>query len=84
MLYSTPLSTALTAAPARNRVHRSRPWRALFGIPLLAALVSCNDRGYDHGFCYDCGVMPNEVSLGVVTGNFNSSGFASVVALSSI
>jgi hypothetical protein len=83
MSNSTDLSTPLTAAPARNRVHRLRPWTALFGIALLPALVSCND-GYDHGYCYDCGVMPTEVSLGVVTGNFNAGGFASVVALSSL
>jgi FG-GAP-like repeat len=83
MSYSTHLSTALTATPARNWVHRLRPWRALFGIVLLPALVSCNDGGYDN-FCFECGVMPTEVSLGVVTGNFNGSGFASIVALSAL
>jgi hypothetical protein len=83
MSYSTPLSTAPTAAPVRNRVHGLRPWRALFGIVLLPTLVSCNDGGYDN-YCFECGVMPTEVSLGVVTGNFNGSGFASVVALSAL
>jgi hypothetical protein len=88
MSYSTHLSTTPTtpttptAAPARNWLHRLRPWRALFGIALLPALVSCNDGGY--GYCFDCGVTPTEVSLGVVTGNFNASGFAGVVALSAL
>jgi hypothetical protein len=79
MSYSTHLSTA---AIARNWIHRLRPWRALFGIALLPALVSCNDDGYD--YCYSCGVTPTEVSRGVATGNFNGSGFASVVALSAL
>jgi len=82
MSYSTHLSTALTAANARHWVHRLRPWRALFGIALLPALVSCNDGGYD--YCYSCGVTPTEVSLGVVTGDFNANGFVSVVALSAL
>jgi hypothetical protein len=86
MSYSTHLSTSLTAAPGpakRNLAHRLRPWRALFGLAFLPALVSCNDGGYGD-YCYYCNVTPTEVSLGVVTGNFNSSGFASVVATSSL
>jgi hypothetical protein len=60
-----------------------RRWRALFGIALLPALASCNDGGYDD-HCFNCGVTPSEVSLGVIAGNFNANGFPSIVALSSI
>jgi hypothetical protein len=82
MRYSTHTSTALIAPAAAKRplVHGWRPWRVLFGLAILPALASCND-SYDNGCCV---VIPTEVSLGVVTGNFNANGFASVVALSAI
>jgi trimeric autotransporter adhesin len=86
MSYSTHRSTDLTAAPAlatgRTLAHRLHPWRALFGIAFLPVLASCGG-GYGNN-CYDCGVTPIEFSQGVVTGDFNATGFASVVALSAI
>lgn len=86
MKYSIHPSTAPTDGRAwateRTSTHSLRPWRALFGIALLSALASCDD-GYGN-ICYNCGVMPAEISQGVVTGNFNSNGFAGVVALSAI
>src|SRR5271157_3506044 len=86
MSYSTHPSTALTAARAaatERLLARAHPWRVLFGLALLATLASC-DNGYNYYNCYNCGVTPTEISLGVVTGNFNGNGFASVVALSAI
>jgi hypothetical protein len=83
MRYLPHTSTALSAsgsAAKRPWVLGFRPWRVLFGLAILPALASCND-GYDNGCCV---VIPTEVSLGVVTGNFNANGFASVVALSAI
>ena len=86
MRYSIHPSTASTnkRAPATKRlfVHGLRSWRALFGLAILPVLASCND-GSDNG-CYSCGAIPAEVSLGVVTGNFNANGLTSVVALSAI
>jgi hypothetical protein len=86
MGYSTDSSTASTdaRAPATKRpvVHGLRSWRALLGLVILPALASCNDGYDDH--CYSCGAIPTEVSLGVVTGNFNANGSTSVVALSAI
>jgi hypothetical protein len=60
--------------------HDLRPWRALFGIALLSTLASC-DNSYDNNCC---AYIPTEISLGVVAGNFNANGLASVVALSAI
>jgi hypothetical protein len=54
----------------------------LLGLAIVPVLASCND-GYDSN-CYSCGAIPAEISLGVVTGNFNANGFTSVVALSAI
>jgi hypothetical protein len=86
MSYSTHFSTSLTAQPVlatgRTLSRRWHPWRALLGIAFLPLLASCND-GYDNG-CYNCGVTPIEISLGVVAGHFNATGFASVVAASGI
>jgi hypothetical protein len=86
MRYSTHPSTAMTGAPAsatkRPLAHGFRPWRMLFGLAIVPVLASCND-GYDNN-CYNCGVIPTEISLGVVAGNFNANGFTSVVALSAI
>ena len=59
---------------------RSRPWQALAGLALLPVLASCDD---GNNYCYNCGIAPFEVSQGVVAGNFNGSGFASIVALNS-
>jgi hypothetical protein len=59
---------------------RSRPWQALAGLALLPVLASCDN---DNSYCYNCGITPFEVSQGVVAGNFNGSGFASIVALNS-
>src|ERR1700686_3702971 len=86
MRNSTHPSRALTAESAlateRSLTHALRTWRVLFGIALLSVLASCNN-GYDNNF-YNSGVMPAEISLGVVTGNFNANGYASVVAMSAI
>ena len=85
MSYSTHISTALTApAPASKRplAYGLRPWQVLFGLVIVSALASCND-GYNYS-CSNCVVTPTEVSLGVVTGNFNGNGFTSVVALSAL
>jgi hypothetical protein len=86
MRNSTHPSRAPTAesalATGRSLTHALRTWRVLFGIALLSVLASCNN-GYDNNF-YSSGVMPAEISLGVVTGNFNASGHASVVAMSAI
>ena len=69
---------ALNSRRASGR--RSRPWRALLGSVLLPILASCGD----NNSCYNCGVTLFEVSPGVVAGEFNGNGFASVVALSAI
>src|ERR1700683_764800 len=63
-------------------VTQLRTWRALLALALLPVLASCNDHGDD--YCYYCGVPPAEISQGVVTGNFNGNGFASVVSLSAL
>jgi FG-GAP-like repeat len=77
-----PYSIHPATAPAAS--HRRNTWRALFGIALLPILANCGN-GYDHDHnCWSCGVTPTEVSLGVVTGDFNSSGFPSIVALSAL
>jgi hypothetical protein len=51
---------------------------------LLAALPALSSRGGDD--CYHCGYAPvytpSEVSLGLVAGNFNGNGHASVIATS--
>ena len=86
MRHSTHPSTVLAAEPAlvtpRSLTRDLRPWRALIGIALLSVLASCDD-GYRNN-CYNCGVLPTEISLGVVAGNFNGNGFASIVAMSAI
>lgn len=61
---------------------RALLWRALFGLAIVPILASCNDD--DESYCYNCIETPFEISLGVVTGDFNSNGFASVIALSAI
>ena len=55
--------------------------RALLATALLPVLASCG--GYDNS-CYNCGVTPFEVSLGVVAGEFNGNGFPSIVALNAL
>jgi hypothetical protein len=84
MRLSTHHSMALTADPAlataRTLTHDLYPWRAMCGVALLLTLASC-DNGYGDNCC---AYIPTEVSLGVVTGNFNANGFASVVAMSAI
>jgi len=58
-------------------------WRPLLAVALPGLLASCG--GYDHGDnCFQCGpVVPQrEISLGVVSADFNKDGFADVVALS--
>jgi hypothetical protein len=84
MSYSTHTSTASTAVPTREQPvsRRVRSWHVLVGIALLPALSSCDD-GNDSP-CYNCGETPFEISLGVVAGDFNATGLASVVALSAI
>ena len=53
---------------------RALLWRALFGLAIVPILASCNDD--DESYCYNCIETPFEISLGVVTGDFNSNGFA--------
>lgn len=85
MSNATHSPTAVAAAIARTLIRRLPAWRALCGIALVPVVASCNGDGYGHGyFCNTCGVTPNEVSLGVVAADFNSSGFASLVSLSSL
>jgi FG-GAP-like repeat/FG-GAP repeat len=58
-------------------------WQALLGLALLGLVASCDD--HDHGdYCFQCGPPgpQTEVSLGVVSADFNKDGFADVVALS--
>jgi hypothetical protein len=82
MPYSIHSSGAPTSVrPTEGRVpRRSRPGQVLAGLALLALLASCDD---DNNYCYNCGITPFEVSQGVVAGDFNGSGFASIVALNS-
>ena len=82
MRYSIHASSASTVVrPTEARApRRSRPWQALAGLALLSVLTSCDD---DNGYCYNCGITPFEVSQGVVAGNFNGSGFPSIIALNS-
>jgi hypothetical protein len=61
------------------------PWRPLLTLALPVLLASCG--GYDHGDnCYLCGpsVPQNEISLGVVSADFNADGLPDVVALSTL
>jgi len=88
MRYSTlplavPSTPKLPILPSRRAGLRS--WRALLAVALPAVLVNCG--GYDHGdYCFQCGPggAPTEISLGVVSADFNGDGFADVVALSTI
>ena len=74
------LCASTSVRPTEGRVpRRSRPWQVLAALALLA-VASCDD---DNNYCYNCGVTPFEVSQGVVAGDFNGSGFASLVALNS-
>src|SRR5271169_2555626 len=59
----------------------SRSWRTLIASALLPVLAGCY--GNDNS-CYNCGVTPFEVSLGVAAAEFNGNGFNSVVALNAI
>jgi hypothetical protein len=85
MAYSTNASRVprggFVLKSRRPAGHRSRPWRALLGSVLLPILASCGD---NYNSCYNCGVTPVEVSPGVVAGEFNGNGFASVIALSAL
>jgi hypothetical protein len=57
--------------------------RPLLGLAVLGLVASCDD--HDHGdYCFQCGPPgpQTEVSLGVVSADFNKDGFADVVALS--
>jgi hypothetical protein len=85
-------STLPLAVPSTPKLPTVRPlragltsWRALLAVALPALLVNCG--GYDHGdYCFQCGPggTPTEISLGVVSADFNDDGFADVVALSTI
>ena len=84
MPYSTHISSALTAptsATERPWVPGLRPRRGIFGLVIVSVLAGCDD-GYNN--CFNCVVIPTEVSLGVATGDFNANGFTSVVALSAL
>jgi len=85
MSYSIYSSTALPGTPPTGRplARRVPSWRALVGMALLPIMASCDNGNYYYG-CYNCGVPPTEISQGVVTGDFNANGHASVVALSAI
>ena len=88
MRYSTlPLAVpSMPKQPTQRPLGRSfRSWRTLLAVGLPALLASCG--GYDHGDnCFQCGpgVQQSELSLGVVSADFNKDGFADVVALSTI
>lgn len=61
--------------------------RKLKGIAvaaLPALLIGCGGDDYYNGNCGNCGVTPQEVSYGVVTGEFNGEAIPDVVALSSL
>jgi len=58
-------------------------WRVLAAVALPGLLASCG--GWDHDDnCFNCGPpqQQTEISLGVVTADFNNGGFPDVVALS--
>jgi hypothetical protein len=79
-IHSLGASTSVRPTEGRRVPRRSRPCQVLAGLALLAVLASCDD---DNNYCYNCGITPFEVSQGVVAGDFNGSGFASIVALNS-
>jgi len=84
MRYSTlPLSMPHEPVPRLGGTLLSFA-RALLACALPALLAACGD--HDHGdYCFQCGPVPqNELSLGVVSADFNKDGFADVVALNSI
>jgi hypothetical protein len=74
-------TTETHRSPARleRSVRALRPWILL---ALLAGLASCG--GYDN--CNNCSAnyTPYEVSDGLVAGNFNGNGFASIVQTSTV
>jgi hypothetical protein len=72
-------------AVAESRGPRRSPLAWLTLCAALAALGGCND----DDDCWNCGYVPPantpmEVSLGLVAGNFNNNGHASVIATSTI
>jgi hypothetical protein len=72
-------STNVSKTPRGGWVLKSG--RALIATALLPVLASC---GGNDNSCYNCGVTPFEVSLGVVAGEFNGNGFPSIVALNAL
>jgi hypothetical protein len=68
-------------APTKEK-HRPSALRTWTLLALLAGLASCG--GYDH--CDECNIsyQTYEASYGLVAGNFNSSGFASIVETSTL
>jgi hypothetical protein len=86
MRYST-LPLAVSSMPKQSLQHSPgnglSSWRVLAAIALPGLLASCG--GWDHDDnCFNCGPpqQQTEISLGVVTADFNNGGFPDVVALS--
>jgi hypothetical protein len=60
-----------------------RPWALVAAVIGVAGLSSCG--GDDDNRCFNCNSYPSyEVSYGLVAGNFNHSGFPSIVQTSAI
>jgi hypothetical protein len=74
----------MSHAMPQRRFPASRPWALLAAVFSVAALTSCGD---DDARCFNCGgynYPAYEASYGLVAGNFNHSGFPSLVQTSVI
>jgi hypothetical protein len=79
-----PHSTLLSAVPSLSKqsLHGALG-RSLLALASTALFASCGGYGDNNNYCFQCGPQTStEVSLGVVSGDFNGHGFADVVALS--
>ena len=73
-------STICVASGSNQKLNS---WRGLVALVLPGLLASCG--GWDHDDnCFNCGPpqQQTEISLGVVSADFNKDGFPDVVALS--
>jgi len=85
----SPIHDTLAALRSRLALSASswrRRWKWLSLLPLTAALGSCGGDGNCDNCCWSCGnaYPPSEVSYGLVVGDFNSSGFASIVQTNTV
>lgn len=72
-----------TSRAAHCNRRRRHSWQVLLAAAVPVLLSSCG--GYGNNDCFPCGpVNPEEFSNGVVSADFNSDGFADVVALSTV